>query len=77
MIREYKFPQLENVIFGAGALARVPGELDRFGKQRALVVTGNSLSTKNRSCPQVRGPARGQMGRHVCRLQTARTESYS
>ena len=46
MIREYKFPQLENVIFGPGALARVPGELDRFGKKRALVLTGNSLSTK-------------------------------
>jgi alcohol dehydrogenase class IV len=24
----------------------VPDELDRFGKQRALVLTGNSLSTK-------------------------------
>ena len=46
MIREYKFPQLENVIFGAGALAQVPGELERFGKKRALVLTGNSLSTK-------------------------------
>lgn len=46
MVREYKFPQLENVIFGAGALERVPGELERFGKRRALVLTGNSLSTK-------------------------------
>ena len=46
MIREYKFQQLENVIFGVGALARVPGELDRFGKTRALVLTGHSLSTK-------------------------------
>lgn len=46
MVREYKFPQLENVIFGAGALERVPGELERFGKRRALVLTGQSLSTK-------------------------------
>ena len=46
MVREYKFPQLENVIFGAGALERVPGELERFGKRRALVLTGQSLSAR-------------------------------
>lgn len=46
MIREYKFPMLEKVIFGAGALAKVDDELDRLGKQRALILTGKSLSTK-------------------------------
>ena len=29
MIREYTFPMLERVIFGAGALERVAAELDR------------------------------------------------
>ena len=76
MVREYKFPQLENVIFGAGALERVPGELERFGKRRALVLTGNSLSTKTDLVRKIRGPARRALGRHVYRLQTARAEPY-
>ena len=46
MIREYRFPQLEKVIFGAGALARVAAELDRWGRGRALILTGNSLATR-------------------------------
>lgn len=45
MIREYRFPMLERVIFGAGALQRVAAELDRWGRRRALIVTGNSLAT--------------------------------
>ncbi len=46
MIREYTFPMLEKVIFGIGALEKVTEELDRFGKKRALILTGHSLSTK-------------------------------
>jgi alcohol dehydrogenase len=46
MIREYRFPQLEKVIFGAGALAQVPRELERLGKERAFIVTGKSMATK-------------------------------
>ena len=46
MIREYRFPQLEKVIFGTGALDRVAGELDRLGRRRALIPTGNSLATR-------------------------------
>ena len=46
MIREYKFPMLEKVIFGVGSLNKVNEELDRFGKNRALILTGHSLSTK-------------------------------
>ena len=46
MIREYRFPKLEKVIFGAGALERVAAELDRWGRGRALILTGNSLATR-------------------------------
>lgn len=46
MIREYKFPLLEKVIFGAGSLAQVPKEMDRWGKERAFIVTGKSMATK-------------------------------
>ena len=46
MIREYKFPLLEKVIFGAGAVAQVPKEIDRLGKERAFILTGKTLATK-------------------------------
>ncbi|MGE0823048.1 MAG: iron-containing alcohol dehydrogenase [Candidatus Binatia bacterium] len=46
MIREYKFPLLEKVIFGAGSIAQVPQEIERLGKERAFIVTGKSLATK-------------------------------
>lgn len=46
MIREYEFPLLEKVIYGVGALEKVTDELDRLGKRRALILTGNSLATK-------------------------------
>lgn len=46
MIREYKFPLLEKVIFGVGAVAQVPKEIDRLGKERAFILTGKSLATK-------------------------------
>jgi alcohol dehydrogenase len=46
MIREYKFPLLEKVIFGAGAVAQVPKEMDRLGKERAFILTGKTLATQ-------------------------------
>jgi alcohol dehydrogenase class IV len=46
MIREYKFPQLEKVIFGAGSVARVTKEMERLGKERAFILTGKTLATK-------------------------------
>jgi alcohol dehydrogenase class IV len=46
MIREYRFPQLEKVIFGAGSLAQVPKEMERLGKERAFIMTGKSMATK-------------------------------
>ena len=46
MARVYRFPQLEKVIFGAGALGEVAAELDRLGRRRALILTNRSLSTR-------------------------------
>jgi alcohol dehydrogenase class IV len=42
---EYSLTQLERVVFGAGSVARLGGELDRLGASRAVVVTGRTLST--------------------------------
>lgn len=44
MTRVYRFPQLEKVIFGPGAVEQVAAELDRWGRRRALILTGRSLS---------------------------------
>lgn len=40
----FRFLPLERVIFGAGSLRSLPGELDRRGLQRALIITGNSIA---------------------------------
>ena len=37
---------VDRVIYGAGALADLPREVERLGKRRALVITGNSIATK-------------------------------
>src|SRR5256885_3272729 len=43
---DYFFLPLEHVIFGAGSLERLPGELERLKVRRALIITGQSLATK-------------------------------
>src|SRR6478735_12811918 len=40
---EYALTQLERVLFGAGCVGRLGGEIDRLGASRAVVVTGRSL----------------------------------
>jgi alcohol dehydrogenase class IV len=42
---DYPLTQLEHVVFGAGSVARLGGEIDRLGATRAVVVTGRTLST--------------------------------
>jgi len=42
---EYVLTQLERVVFGAGSVTRLGGELDRLGASRAVVVTGRTLGT--------------------------------
>jgi alcohol dehydrogenase class IV len=43
---DYCFLPVEHVIFGAGSLERLPGELERLKVRRALIITGQSLATK-------------------------------
>ncbi len=43
---DYFFLPVEHVIFGAGSLERLPGELERLKVRRALIITGQSLVTK-------------------------------
>jgi alcohol dehydrogenase class IV len=43
---EYRFLPQEHVVFGAGSLVRLAGEVERIGGARALIITGSSLATK-------------------------------
>ena len=40
---QFVLPRLERVISGAGTTAALPGELDRYGCSRAVIVTGATL----------------------------------
>lgn len=40
---EFTLPRLERVIAGPGSIAALPRELDRYGCQRAILVTGRTL----------------------------------
>jgi alcohol dehydrogenase class IV len=41
---EFSFPRLECVVSGPGTIVRLPAELDRRTRSRAVVVTGRTLS---------------------------------
>jgi alcohol dehydrogenase class IV len=63
-ISVFTFLPQERVIFGKGAVARVASEMDRLGKQRALVITGTTIATKTDLLERVRqvlGPRFGGM----------------
>ncbi len=50
----FTFSPQERVIFGKGAMGRVASEMDRLGKQRALVITGTSIVTKTDLLERIR-----------------------
>lgn len=53
MIQEYKYSQMEKVIFGTGSISTLPKEIDRLGKKRAFILTGRTLATKTELVRQV------------------------
>ena len=46
MIQEYAFQPRQRVISGIGSLARISVSLEKLGKHRAFILTGNTLATK-------------------------------
>jgi alcohol dehydrogenase len=42
---QFDLPRLDRVISGASALERLPGELERLGMRRVIVVTGRTLGS--------------------------------
>lgn len=46
MSRSFVHLPVDRVTYGAGALADLPREVERLGKRRAFVITGNSIASK-------------------------------
>jgi alcohol dehydrogenase class IV len=54
IIGTFTFYPQERVIFGRGTVARLAPELDRLGRQRALVITGRTIATRTDLVERVR-----------------------
>jgi alcohol dehydrogenase len=46
VIRTFRFPAIDRVVHGAGAVQRVPQLVDELGGQRVMIVTGRTLATR-------------------------------
>ena len=46
MIHQYAFQLPQRILSGPGAIEKVAAQLERLGKNRALILTGNTLATK-------------------------------
>ena len=45
MIRTFRFPAIDRVVHGPGAVTEVPGIVGELGAARVMIVTGHSLAT--------------------------------
>jgi alcohol dehydrogenase class IV len=45
-IRSYRFPNIDRVVHGAGAVRKIERLLEELGSERALILTGNTLATQ-------------------------------
>jgi alcohol dehydrogenase class IV len=45
VIRTFRFPAIDRVVHGVGAVATVPKLVDELGGQRVMIVTGRTLAT--------------------------------
>ncbi len=43
--RTYRFPRIDRVVHGVGAVGRVPRIVDELGRHRVFVITGRTLAT--------------------------------
>jgi alcohol dehydrogenase len=55
MTQSFVHLPVDRVIYGAGALAGLAGEVERLGRRRALVITGTSIATKTGLLERVTG----------------------
>ena len=62
MIRTFRFPAIDRVVHGAGAVSRVPQLVDEVAAQRVMIVTGRTLAT---STPLIEALASALGARHA------------
>jgi hypothetical protein len=46
LIRTFRFPSIDRVVHGAGAVARVPQLVDELAGRRVMIVTGRTLASR-------------------------------
>ena len=51
MMHEYVFQPPQRVLSGPGSVKKVAAQLEKLGKDRALILTGNTLATKTDEAP--------------------------
>ena len=72
MSRTFRFPAVDRVVHGAGAVRDVPGLVDEVGATRVVVVTGRTLAT---STPLVRDLTAALGDRHAATFDGMRAHA--
>ena len=72
MSRTFRFPAVDRVVHGAGAVRDVPGLVDELGATRVVVVTGRTLAT---STPLVRDLTAALGDRHAATFDRMRAHA--
>lgn len=72
MIRTFRFPAIDRVVHGAGAVARVPQLVDELEGRRVMIVTGRTLATHT---PLVDALASTLGARHAVTFATMRAHA--
>ena len=71
-VRTYRFPAIDRVVHGPGAVGDVPAIVDERGARRVMIVTGNSLAT---GTDHVGGMERALGPRHVATFDRMRAHA--
>jgi alcohol dehydrogenase len=72
VIRTFRFPAIDRVVHGAGAIATVPKLVDELGGQRVMIVTGRTLATHT---PLIDALASALGARHAVTFATMRAHA--
>jgi alcohol dehydrogenase class IV len=72
VIRTFSFPNIDRVVHGAGAVARVPQLVDELDGQRVMIVTGRTLATDT---PLIDALATALGPRHAVTFATMRAHA--
>ena len=60
-VRTFRFPAIDRVVHGVGAVDQVPALVEEIGAQRVMIITGRTLAT---STPRIANLERALGDRH-------------